>query len=158
MRGVKIDIKPGNNRNSINPFGKGVIPVAILGSDTFDVADVDVTTLVFGPNGASLAHRKGPHPKDANHDGFTDLLAHFLTEQTGIAPGDEEACVTSETLDGAPFKGCDSVRTVPPIGAVKVPEPLTNLLQLAALGTLALLRRRTSKSRCGTIDSTVCGE
>ena len=85
------------------------IPVAILGSDTFNVADV--TTLAFGPDGAPLAHRNGPHPKDANNDGFTDLLAHFLTEEAGIVPGGEEACVTGETLDGTPFEGCDSIAT-----------------------------------------------
>ena len=39
------DIKPGSDTNPINPMGRGVIPVALLGSDTFDVADVDVTTL-----------------------------------------------------------------------------------------------------------------
>jgi hypothetical protein len=32
---VAIDIKPGCNTNSINPLSRGVIPVAILGSDTF---------------------------------------------------------------------------------------------------------------------------
>ncbi|GAG49200.1 unnamed protein product, partial [marine sediment metagenome] len=32
---VAIDIKPGSDPNPINPMSKGVIPVAILGSDTF---------------------------------------------------------------------------------------------------------------------------
>lgn len=105
-----IDIKPGLS-NKVNPYARGVIPVAILGSDTFDVSGIDVTTLVFGPGGAPIAHLNG-HLQDVNYDGIMDLVTHYRTRDTGIACGDESVTLTGETLDGQPIQGSDSIQTV----------------------------------------------
>jgi len=110
---VDIDIKPGSDPNSINTRSMGVVPVAILGSDTFDVTDVDVTTLMFG--GASPVHDLSDsdtydeHIQDVNDDGFDDLVSHYKQKETGVACGDTEATLTGELLDGTPIEGTDSV-------------------------------------------------
>ena len=69
---IAIDIKPDSDINPINPSSQGVIPVAILGSPDFDVADIDVTTLAFGPGGAAPAHTQGGHFEDTSDDGLPE--------------------------------------------------------------------------------------
>jgi len=130
---VDVDIMPGSELNPINLSREGVVPVAVLGSESFDVADVDGATLSFGPNDASLAHWRGPHFEDVNGDGVMDLLAHFRVEETGIAFGDRLACLSGATLDGTRFGGCDSVRTVPDMDGDRLLD-----VDEAAIGTNAL--------------------
>ena len=113
---VTIDIKPGSDPNSINPKSKGVIPVAILGSATFDVTTVDVTTLVFAD--ATPAHdltdddTYNDHLQYVNDDEHLDLVSHYRTQDTDIVKGDTDATLTGQTTGGIPITGTDTVRTV----------------------------------------------
>ncbi|UCE85092.1 MAG: endo-1,4-beta-xylanase [Deltaproteobacteria bacterium] len=104
---VDVDVAPGDPGYRINPSSRGVVAVAILGADGFDVFDIVPATLGFGPAGAPLAHAHGPHYEDVNEDGRTDLLAHYRTQQTGLSAGDPDACVSGRTVDGLAFAGCD---------------------------------------------------
>jgi hypothetical protein len=115
--GAEVDIRPWSEHNFVYPFSRLVIPVALFSSDAFDVADVDVTTLAFGPSGAApafdlthawvywLSHW------DVNGDGRKDLLSYYRTQETGISVGDTDACLNGETSNGIPFEGCDAVTT-----------------------------------------------
>jgi hypothetical protein len=109
---VDIDVLPGSEENPVNPSRKGVIPVAILGSDAFDVETIDLETLRFGPAGASPAHATGGHFEDVNEDGVIDLVSHYPMQETGIVAGLEEACVTAATMEGQAVKGCDRIRII----------------------------------------------
>ena len=109
---VDIDIKPGSDPNSISPGGKGVISVAILTTPAFDATTVDADTVAFGPGGATRAHANA-HVEDVDGDGDLDLVLHFRTQETGIAFGDSEACLSGVLFDGTVFEACDAIRTVP---------------------------------------------
>jgi hypothetical protein len=100
----EIDIKPGSFPNSINTSKcKGKIPVAILGNE-FDVTTVDVETLEFGPSGAYPAHdltkpaTYDDHLQDVDYDLDTDFVSHYQCQETGIADGDTEACLSFSIL------------------------------------------------------------
>jgi 6-phosphogluconolactonase (cycloisomerase 2 family) len=106
---IEIDIRPGSDRNRVNPRSNGKIPVAILGSDRFDAVDVERASVRFGPAEAIPAH---PHPhdlEDVNGDGHPDAVFHFRTRDTGIAHGDETATLTGETIHGVRFTGTVTV-------------------------------------------------
>jgi choice-of-anchor B domain-containing protein len=113
---AQIDVRPGSRHNPIAAFSRGVVAVALLGSASFDVDEVDGASLAFGPDGAPPAHRKCPHREDVNGDGRADLVSHHRTQQSGIAPGDREACLGGALAGGTPFAGCDAVRALPACG------------------------------------------
>ena len=134
---VALNIKPGSFPNSINPGSKGVIPLALLTTAAgqygtpigFDATKIDPLSVRFGPRsvveaggGAFEAHARGHiddsyEPDDQTRDGDLDMVLHFRTQDTGILPGDTEACVKGSYADATgthAFFGCDSIRTVPP--------------------------------------------
>jgi len=108
VRLIDIDIKPGSDPNSINPKSMGLVPVAILGSADFDVIEVDIATVTFGPEGAAPVH--DGHLEDVNGDGLTDLVVHFVQKETGLSDSDTEAELNGATLDGTEFCGMDDVK------------------------------------------------
>jgi hypothetical protein len=115
---VNIDIKPGSYPNSINLGSKGVIPVAILSSETFDATVVDPETVTLA--GSSVGVRgKGnklmSHSEDVNGDGSIDLMVQVETENLDEGQfQDGMACISGFTYDGGEIAGCDEIAIVPP--------------------------------------------
>ena len=119
---ARIDIKPGSDPNSVNCKGKGngVIPVALLGSENFDVSEVDLGSVMF--EGAMETHtdRDGNprmHMSDVNDDGFMDLVFHFRFNETDLTCDDTEGMLSGVMVDGTEFSAVDSIRMVPPAHA-----------------------------------------
>ena len=87
---IEIDIKPGSD-----PVCKGVIPIAILGSDTLDVMQIDQATLSFEGEGVRVGKNGvlSCKIKDANKDGYYDLVCQYDDSTT-------EGTLNGELLDG----------------------------------------------------------
>lgn len=137
---VKLDIKPGSCPNPVNPRSKGVLPVAVIGSDAFDVSLIDVDSLVLvradgiGGEVTPLSRRRGPRIRMSDvatpfggalcdchtltRDGITDLSIKFSkTEVIRVFELRSEARNTFVTLsvqgtllDGTPFEASDCIR------------------------------------------------
>lgn len=110
---VDIDIKPGSDPNAFNNDGNGVIPVAILGSETFDVGLIIPTTVAM--EGMTLktvgkADKALYHYEDVNDDGFEDLVVQIQDEDGVFEPGEGVASITGLLIDGRSFIGSDFIK------------------------------------------------
>jgi len=111
---VVIDIKPGSDPNAFNINDHGVIPVAIFGSEYFDVSEIDLETVTF----AGMAVRvKGKGPKCAleyvDDDGYMDLVCQFEDDVSTWEPGEGTATLEGYLYDGTYFYGSDTIKVVP---------------------------------------------
>ena len=114
---VRIDIKPGGYPNCINNDGRGIIPVAILGSATFDVRTVDVGSVALegmAVRTAGKASKLLASYEDVNGDGFLDLLVHVQDQDGTLANGTGVATLSGTLSDGTPIVGSDEICIVPP--------------------------------------------
>jgi hypothetical protein len=116
---VDIDIRPKPKTNRINPFSRGAIPIAILGSAGFDVAEIDPATLRFGPQAAPPLRRPGPRLEvdDGGKEGSTLRRVDF----------------SGTNSSGATVSGTFGVYDVPP--GTTLLEVDASKIQLTATGT-----------------------
>ena len=80
--------------------------MAILGSGSFDVADVDTSTIQF----EGAAPNKRCSVENVNLDGFDDLVCHFKKQDVSW-PQDancRQVSLTGGQFDGTLFSGSDA--------------------------------------------------
>lgn len=122
---VSIDITPTKHPNSVNLSNSGLLPVAVLGSATFDATTVNPASVVLGDESGTdtpVAQRNNGsyHAtlKDVNGDGYMDMVLHFSVPALA-GNGDLTLATTSLVLRGflgdacTNFRGSDAVRVVP---------------------------------------------
>ena len=125
---VAIDIKPESCPNPFRANSHGWIPVAILGSDQFDVTEVDLASVrledvaprqsdfedVATPFGSTVKSCKDCTVKGP--DGFLDLTLKFKAADLSKALGSSKngSChvltLSGVLLDGTSFTGQDVIR------------------------------------------------
>ena len=116
---VVIDIKPGSFPNCFNNDGNGVIPVAILGSASFDVTQVDAATVelermpvkAVGKSNKLLANIE-----NVNGDVFNDLVVKIEDIDGTFQVGETTATLTGNLLPAfgsTPIEGTDTICIVP---------------------------------------------
>jgi len=121
---VVIDVKPGSDTNVINIKSKGVVPVAILTTGSFDAGTVDPESVQFAD--ATPVRWK---LEDVDGDGDKDMLLHFKTQELNLVSAQEvgalsaqsaesganaskKAKLTGKTADGYQVSASDSVRII----------------------------------------------
>lgn len=126
----KVGIQVKGGASTINLGSKGVTPVYLLGSATFDPATADIKTVKLAAGtcaaaGAALlttgaAAIPGTGTEDANEDGIADRVIRFETEDVA-APGAGGVTVATTvvhmaglTTAGLPFCGEDGARMIDP--------------------------------------------
>lgn len=110
-----INIGSGNETSCMNINGHGVIPVTILGSESFDVTLIDIGTLSFGGLELRIRGNKGPlcSVDDSDGDGQPDLICHFEDDSEAWLPGTGEATLTGVLYGGMMFEGTTDICIVP---------------------------------------------
>jgi Tol biopolymer transport system component len=119
-REVAIDIKPGDDQNTINLGSHGALRVAFLTDEDFDAATIDPLTVTLAGRGFSglikMRGKKNPQPmasfEDIDEDGDLDLVVHLEIENLALEPTAAVCMLGALTTDGWVVQGQDTVNIV----------------------------------------------
>ena len=130
---IEVDIRPWSCVNPLNVRSRGVLPVAILGSEVFDVRDIDTRTIRLSSDGTELevwpirgryedvsASFEGElYDCQGTPDGLEDLILKFRTQDVvraigKVNHGEEVVLTITGTLVDqiTEFEGTDSVKII----------------------------------------------
>ncbi|MFC1805478.1 choice-of-anchor Q domain-containing protein [Planctomycetota bacterium] len=114
---AEIDVKPGTDQNPVSLKGKGVLPVAVLTSPTFDATELDWTHVALAdPEDVTKAALPDKaKEEDVDGDGDIDLLLFYRIPDlldAGALTADSTQVAAITTSDQN-ILGTDSVRIVP---------------------------------------------
>jgi len=110
-----FNIKPGSFPKSINLGSRGTVPVAVFGSATFDVRQINIATIKLA-NAPIKPKKNGQlmvNYEDINGDGFTDVVVHIITKNLQLKPTDTQANLEGKSINGTIIRDSDSIRIVP---------------------------------------------
>lgn len=114
VRTVRIDVRPGSDRNPVNLRSRGVLPVAVLSEADFDApSEVVRRSLTFGATGEEPSLRGCGSPEDVDGDGLEDLVCHFELGETGFTSQSTEG-VLQGRAGGDTLTGRDALAVVAP--------------------------------------------
>lgn len=102
---VVIDLDPQDSMNEVSTAEEEFLEVALLGSASFDVNNVDQSTLELD----SVASNGKFRMEDINKDGFEDLVAEFPITDLALIEGSTELTLKGKTKDNKPFEGSDMI-------------------------------------------------
>jgi hypothetical protein len=97
---MDIDILPGNAENTIDLGKQRLLPVAILGSATFDINDFNPRTLKLKAVGQNLVGKSDKtmcRQQDINGDSYMDLVCDIKTIGFRVEPGDITVIISAGT-------------------------------------------------------------
>jgi hypothetical protein len=108
---VRIDLKPGSVDNCVNVGAKGVIPVAVFGSETFGVQQVltDSSLKLGGLTVRSAGGKRLCSVQAVNGDSYPDLVCHFDNMRSNWKAGQTSVTLSGTLVSGGAFEASDSV-------------------------------------------------
>lgn len=109
---IDIDIRPFRGKKAPNiinlkknkPFD---LPVAIYGSESFDVLQLETASIRL-----ARAKPSQSRPLDVNRDGYLDLVVEFRLNSNAVQCGATALTLTARTAEAETVSGIDSIKTV----------------------------------------------